>query len=196
MNSSLPDPLKPDSPLYKAVEGLAARWGWFVGMGVVMLVLGFIALGHVVTATLASVFFVGALMLVAGFSQLIHAWQVKGWQGFMFWTLSGILYGGAGVLALIRPEQGASLLTLLLGATLIGTGALRLWLWFNNRTQEGWQWMIWSGLLTLATGLMIAIGWPDNSVWVLGLILSIDLVFQGWTVLFIGLALKKRHQGK
>jgi uncharacterized membrane protein HdeD (DUF308 family) len=83
----------------------------------------------------------------------------------------------------------------LFGATLIGSGALRLWIWFNNRAQQGWQWLALSGAVTLLTGLLIAFGWPGNSVWVLGLILGIDLLIQGWTLLFIGLALRSRQSG-
>src|SRR3546814_7288652 len=74
----------------------------------------------------------------------------------------------SGVVAIVNPFAGAALPTLLLGATLIGAGAFRLWVWFNNRGQQGWGWLAFSGLITFATGLMIAIGWPANSLWILG----------------------------
>lgn len=181
--------------LAQALGQLSSRWGWFVAVGVLLVALGLFALGHVVAATLVSVVFVGAMMLVGGVLQLVHAWRLKGWQGFLFWTLSGLLYGAAGLLAIVRPETGASLLTLLFGATLIGTGCLRLWLWFGNRAQRGWQWLALSGLVTTVTGLLIAASWPGSSAWVLGLVLGIDLMFQGWMLLFLGLALRQRQSG-
>lgn len=179
-----------------ALASLGDRWGWFVALGAAMVVLGMVALGHVVAATLVSVLFIATLMVIGGIAQLIHAWRLKQMSGFVFWTLGGLLYLGAGLLALLRPETGASLLTLLFGATLIGSGALRLWIWFNNRAQRGWQWLALSGVVTLLVGLLIAFGWPGNSVWILGLILGVDLLIQGWTLLFIGFALRNRSPGK
>lgn len=180
--------------LVRALDKLGANWGWFVALGLLQLVLGIVALAHVFAATLVSVLFIGVLMLIGGVGQLIQAWRIKHWTGFLLWTLSGVLYLVAGALAIINPMLGASFLTLLFGATLIGTGALRLWIWFNNRAQRGWQWIAFSGLITLATGLLIAASWPDNSVWILGLLLGIDLLFHGWTLFFVGLTLRGRHK--
>lgn len=106
------------------------------------------------------------------------------------WTLSGVLYLGAGILAFARPMLGAALLTLLLGATLIGSGGFRLWVWFQNRAQPGWRWLAFSGAITLLAGLLIALGWPGNSVFILGFLLALDLVFQGVTLIMLGLALR------
>jgi len=190
--SDSPSPKSPPEQLTQALQELGTRWGWFVGLGLALLVLGTIGFIYVFAATLVSVIFIGALMLIGGIAQLIHAWRVKQIWGFLFWTASGLLYAAAGILALVNPLAGASLLTLLLGATLIAVGALRLWIWFNNRGQQGWQWLALSGVITLATGILIAAFWPGNSLWLLGLILAIDLVFQGWSSLLLGLALKKQ----
>lgn len=179
-----------------ALDKLSANWGWFMVLGVVQLVLGIIALGHVFAATLVSVLFIGVLMVIGGIGQLIQAWRIKHWAGFLIWTLGGVLYLVAGLIAIMNPVVGASVLTLLFGATLIGTGALRLWIWFNNRAQRGWQWIAFSGFLTVAVGLLIAANWPGNSAWILGLLLGIDLLFHGWTLFFVSLTLRDRHQGK
>lgn len=185
-------PLNPSPALSETLRALGARWGWFVGLGVVLLVLGLIAAVYVITATLVSVLYVGILMLIGGIGQLIHAWRIdKGWPGFLLWSLSGLLYVAAGILAIVHPLAGAAILTLLLGATLIAAGAFRLWVWFNNRGQPGWQWLAVSGVISLLAGLLIAAGWPENSLWILGLLLALDLAFQGWTLLFLGLALRK-----
>ncbi|HLU20661.1 MAG TPA: HdeD family acid-resistance protein [Pusillimonas sp.] len=184
--------LMPDR-LTQALDELGARWGWFVALGIVLLVLSIIAFVHVLAATLVSVIFIGVLMLIGGIGQLIHAWRVKQLAGFLFWTASGLLYAAAGIIALVNPITGAAMLTLLLGATLIAVGALRLWIWFNNRGQRGWQWLALSGVITLATGILVAVLWPGNSIWLLGLILAIDLLFQGWSALLLGLALRQRR---
>jgi len=168
-----------------------ARWGWFVALGVVLLGLGGLALAHVFVATLASVVFIGTLMVFAGVGQLVHAWRVKQAGGFILWSFSGLFYLAAGLFAVVFPVQGASMLTLLLGSMLIAVGALRTWLWFNHRGQRGWSWLGVSGVLTLLVGLLVAINWPGNSVWVLGLLLALDLLFQGWSALLLGLVLRQ-----
>ncbi|HEY9278832.1 MAG TPA: HdeD family acid-resistance protein [Eoetvoesiella sp.] len=175
------------------LDAVRAKWKWFLGLGLFLLIVGFAASYHVLTATLVSVIFVGTLMLFAGVGMLINAWRVKGWTSFLFWTISGILYLGAGLLAFYNPLTGAAVLTLLLGATLIGSGAFRLWIWFQNRAQPGWQWLALSGIVTLLAGLAIAAGWPGNSVWVLGLLLAIDLIFQGLMLMMLGMALRRQE---
>lgn len=182
---------RPDEVLSRSLAAVRAHWGWFVAIGIALMALGVLALYHVLAATLVSVIFIGTLMLIGAVGQLIHAWRVKTWSGFLLSSISGLLYAAAGIVAIVNPFAGAALLTLLLGATLIGVGAFRLWLWFNNRSQRGWGWVLLSALVTLAIGLLIAIGWPANSLMILGLLLGIDLLFQGSALLFTGLALQK-----
>lgn len=182
---------RPNEQITNSLSALRAHWGWFVAIGIVLVVLGAIALIHALAATLVSVIFIGTLMLIGAIGQLIQAWRVKNWRGFILWSISGLLYAVAGIVAIVNPFMGAALLTLLLGATLIGAGAFRLWVWFNNRGQQGWGWLAFSGLVTFATGLLIAIGWPANSLWILGLLLGFDLLFQGWSLLLAGIALRK-----
>lgn len=190
-----PPPSTPSAALRNALAdnlaALGARWGWFVGLGALLLLLGLVGAVYVLAFTLASVLFVGALMLAGGILHLIQAWSIKEWRGFLLWTISGVFYVAAGLLALYDPLAGAAALTLLLGAVLIASGALRLWLWFNNRAQPGWQWLALSGLITLVAGVLIAVGWPANSLWILGLLLVFDLVFQGMTLILLGLALRR-----
>ncbi|MGO3743360.1 HdeD family acid-resistance protein [Kerstersia sp.] len=178
------------APLVNALQSLQASWRWFITVGLLLLVLGLIASVHVLAATVFSVVFVGTLIVIAGVSQLVQAWRIKNWPGFLLWSFAGLLYTAAGVIAIINPITGAAALTLLLGATLIASGAMRLWLWFNNRSQQGWGWIATSGLITLLAGILIAAGWPANSLWLLGLLLALDLLFQGWTLLLLGLALR------
>src|SRR3546814_2227237 len=122
------DPLtglqRPRKQFHGLPSALRAYWGWFVVIGMALGVLGAIALVHVLAATLVSVIFVGTLMLIGAVGQLIQAWRVKNWGGFFVWSLSGLLYAAAGVVAIVNPFAGAALLTLLLGTKLIGAGAL------------------------------------------------------------------------
>ena len=97
------------------LEPLRAKSGWIVALGVIYVIAGIIALGSVVMATVASVFVVGIMMLVAGIAEVINAFQVKTWGRFLFWLLLGALYIIAGFVTFENPLLAAVLLTLILG---------------------------------------------------------------------------------
>jgi uncharacterized membrane protein HdeD (DUF308 family) len=167
-----------------------SKWGWFVALGVLLLLLGLFAFANLVTATIASVYIVGTVMIVAGFAQIINAFQVRRWGGFFFWLLSGLLYGAAGLITVYNPALAAATLTLLLAIALIASGLMRIWSSFQLRPGRGWSWMLASGALTTLVGIVFILGWPVNSLWLLGLFLAIDLIFQGISQILLGVALK------
>ncbi len=177
--------------LGSSISEVRSKWGWFVALGIAFLVLGAIAFFNVVTATVVSVFYVGMLMLIGAVMEIIHAFGVKSWGSFFWWLLSGIVYAIAGVIALVNPLLAAGVLTLLLAVALIAGGIFRIWVGMRARPTANWGWMVAGGVITLLAGLVIAIGWPVNSLWILGMFLAIDLIFQGWTFIAFGLALKR-----
>ena len=170
---------------------LRAKWGWIVGLGVVYVVVGFIALGSIVAATVASVLVVGVMMIIAGVAEVINAFQIKSWGKFLFWGLIGVLYIVAGLMAFDNPFLVATVLTLFLGAALIASGILRLILAFSMKRETPWIWVAVSAIISIVLGLLILAHWPINSVYILGLFLGIDLIMAGagW----IGMGLSLRH---
>lgn len=171
------------------VTPLRAKWGWIVALGFVYVIAGFIALGSVMIATVASVLVVGVMMIIAGIAELINAFQIKSWSKFLFWALLGVLYIVAGFVAFENPLLAAAVLTLLLGASLVASGVVRLFLAFNMKRERPWMWVAVSGVITLVLGLIILAHWPVNSVYILGLFLGIDLIVAGagWIGLGLGL---------
>src|SRR5262245_1229951 len=143
---------------------LRAKWGWIVALGVVYIVAGFVALGSVVMATVASVFVVGVMMIIAGVAELINAFQIKSWGKFLIWALLGVLYIVAGFVTFENPLFAAVLLTLALGASLVASGVVRLFLAFSMTRETPWTWVALSGVITLLLGLLILARWPVNSV--------------------------------
>ena len=169
---------------------IRAKWGWFVALGIVMLIVGTMALGNLLVATVVSVYLVGFMMLIAGGFEIAHSFGVKSWGGFFLWLLGGLLYAVAGIIAFNNPLLASSVLTLLLAASLIASGVARAWIGYKHWSHNGSGWIIAAALITVLCGIVIAIGWPTNSLWVLGMFLSIDLIFQGWTCIALGMALK------
>jgi uncharacterized membrane protein HdeD (DUF308 family) len=171
------------------VTPLRAKWGWIVALGVVYVIAGFIALGSVAMATVASVLVVGIMMIIAGVAELFNAFQIKSWGKFLIWGLLGLLYIVAGFVTFENPLFAAVLLTLVLGASLVASGIVRIFLAFNMKREMPWVLVALSGAITLLLGLLILARWPVNSVYILGLFLGIDLIMAGagWIGLGLGL---------
>lgn len=183
----------PGGGLLSGIEPLRAKWGWIVALGVLYTVAGFIALGSVMMATVASVFLVGAMMLIAGVAEVVSAFQMKSWGKFILWMLLGVLYIIAGFSAFENPLLAAAFLTLLLGAALVASGIMRIFLAFSMRAQTMWVWVLISGVVTLLLGVVILAHWPVSSLYILGLFLGIDLIFAGTSWISIGLGLRQRQ---
>jgi uncharacterized membrane protein HdeD (DUF308 family) len=174
------------------VEPLRAKCGWIVALGVVYLIAGLIALSSVALATVASVFVVGIMMLIAGVAEVINAFQVKTWGKFLFWVILGLLYIVAGFVTFENPLLAAAVLTLMLGAALVVSGIMRLILAFSMKQGMPWMLVALSAVITLLLGIIILAKWPVSSLYILGIFLGIDLVFAGVGWIFVGLGLKSR----
>jgi uncharacterized membrane protein HdeD (DUF308 family) len=170
---------------------LRAKWGWIVALGVVYVIAGFVALGSMMMATVASVLIVGVMMIIAGVAEIINSFQIKTWGKFLLWALLGVLYVVAGFITFDNPLFAAVLLTLLLGASLVASGVMRIILAFSMRAETPWIWVVLSGIITLLLGALILARWPVNSIYILGLFLGIDLVMAGACWIGLGFGLRR-----
>lgn len=174
------------APFQSELARAHSKWVWFVLLGLLFIVLGGLAIGNLLLATIVTVYYVGAFMIVAGVLQFVQSFRVTSWGGFAFWALSGLLYAGAGVVTFVNPLLASFFLTLLLALFTIASGVTRLWLGFRTKQEHGWGWIIASGVVTTIAGLIFLLGWPVNSLWLLGSVLAIDLIFQGCALVGLG----------
>lgn len=151
---------------------------WYIGLGVLLTVFGLVLLASLPFATLSAVFIFGVLMMVGGILHLLAAFKIFEGGFRWFWALFGILYLVAGYYAFSTPVKTAIVLTNVLAIILIIAGIIRIFNAILFRGLQGWGWTLFSGLLTLAAGVMILKS-PDAPFWVLGLFLAIDILFQG-----------------
>ena len=179
------------NPSAAGLEPLRAKCGWIIALGVIYSIAGFIALGSVMMATVATVYFVGIMMVIAGVAEVINAFQVKTWGRFFVWLLLGLLYIVAGIAAFENPLLAAAVLTLVLGFALIISGATRMALAFAMKGTAPWLWVLLSGVITVVLGVMIVAKWPVSSLYILGLFLGIDLIMAGASWIGIGLGLRR-----
>ena len=171
------------------VDQLRRRWGWFVGLGIVLVVLGTIAIGSSVIFTLASMVFLGWLMIIGGVLQTAHAFSCKERAGFFIDLLSGLLYSVAGFLIVVNPAATAMGLTLMIAILLIFGGIFRIVAAIAVRFHNG-IWLVLHGLVNLLLGTCILQEWPVSGLWVIGLFIGIDMLFSGWSLIMLGFAAK------
>src|SRR6202034_1780020 len=188
--STTSDSSRPYAPA-SGLEPLRAKSGWIIALGIIYAIAGFVALGSVVFATVVTVFVVGIMMLIAGAAEVINAFQIKSWGKFLIWALLGVLYIVAGFVTFENPLLAAVLLTLVLGASLVASGVMRIILAFSMKRETPSIWVALSGVITLLLGLLILARWPINSVYILGLFLGIDLVMAGAGWIGIGLGFRR-----
>lgn len=167
------------------------RWGWFAALGVLMILAGIVALLSVFMATVASVIWVGAMMVVSGLVEIVHGLQMKSWGRFFLWIIIGLLYVAAGVIAFVNPILASTVLTLMIGVGLIVAGVVRVVLSMQMRTGSAWAWVAFSGVVTLLLGAIIVLHWPVSSLYTLGIFLGVDLIIAGASWLGIGLGFRR-----
>lgn len=173
-----------------AIERLRHRWGWMVAFGVLVSLFGVAALILDVSATIASVYTIAIFIIIAGAAEIATGIGAKSWGRFFLWILGGLLYIVAGSFALANPLIAAYFLTLMLGAGLIATGGVRIYL----GTQLGKEVrgsVIFAGVLTLIIGILIVVGWPANTPFILGILLGVDLLF--WGLAWVSFGFRLRH---
>lgn len=170
---------------------LKDNWGWLLALGILSILLGTIGLGMSFGLTLASVILFGILLIVGGAFQLFDAFLCKGWKSTVWHVLIALLYVAAGMLMVVDPILTSATLTLFIAWMLIAVGVMRSVMAFQLRTAAGWFWPLLSGIVSIALGGMIIAQWPLSGLWVIGLFVALELIFNGWSYLFIALAARK-----
>jgi uncharacterized membrane protein HdeD (DUF308 family) len=174
-------------PLRSADFGVLERnWGWFLALGIGLLLLGLVALGTTLAVTVLSVMFFGMLLLVGGGLEVIHAFAARRWSGFLLQLLLGLLYLAAGGFMLTEPLAASVALTVVLGLSILATGVSRIALGVTMRGVPISRWVLVSGVLSLLLGGLILARWPASSLWVIGLFVALEMIANGCSWILLG----------
>jgi uncharacterized membrane protein HdeD (DUF308 family) len=170
---------------------LRKNWGWFLTLGIAMVILGMIALGATVATSIVSALLFGWLLIVGGILESLHSfWRERGWSGFFIDLLTGILYIVVGFMIVANPGVALATATLLIAFFLMFGGLFRILVSLTHRFPH-WGWLFLHGLINLLLGVAIWRRWPWDGFWVIGLFIGIDLVFNGWTLVMLGFSAKR-----
>jgi uncharacterized membrane protein HdeD (DUF308 family) len=164
---------------------------WSILCGVLLIVLGVLAVGSPVLAAVAVNAVIGWLIVLAGVVHLSLAFYAHKAGSVLWKLLVGIAYIFFGVYLIAHPALGVVSLTLVLASLFLVEGIFDVALFFQMRAIGGSGWILADGIITLALGLMIYLQWPSSSNWAIGTLVGVSLIVSGVTRLMLSLAVRK-----
>ncbi|MBA3953745.1 DUF308 domain-containing protein [Candidatus Dependentiae bacterium] len=173
-----------------AVQSIHRNWFIYFILGLLFTFIGFLGLIFVGTSTLASVIYLGAILVSIGALEAIRSFKL-GFSGNAFVHLiMSLLYGAVGIFMILKPEVNALTLTLVLGIGLTVVGVARTF-FAATHSLPNRNWLLFQGLVTIALGLIIWLQWPVSGTWALGTIISTDIILNGFV--WMKVALQARY---
>lgn len=173
-----------------ALAEMDQKWGWYFALGAFLTVLGVIACGMAITATLVTIAALGWIMLAAGAALILLSFLTGKWSGFLLALAAGVLVAITGIAMLNSPVSAAAAITLMVGTILMAAGIYRsaasIVMQFPN-----WAWSLISGIASFVLGAMLLNRWQTASLYFLGLYVGLDLIFHG--ISWIMFSLKVHH---
>lgn len=160
---------------------------WVAGiLAVLELVLGFILLGFPFLLGISAVWVAGVVLSVAGVVRLVQGIirRANRWWNM----LAASLYLLVGIFTVLMPALSMEWWTLLLGASIFTAGVLRMGATITLWNSEGRYWRLFNAVVSLVLGAMIIWEWPESSLWLIGTLLAVEMIFSGWTLMFLALA--------
>jgi len=159
-------------------------------VGILMLICGILAIGSPLVAGMSVTVIVGVMLLVGGIAQCFLAFQAGAFGEGMLIFIMGALTAVAGFFMFNQPLAGLASITIFLAAYFVVTGISELISAFQIRPADGWGLMLFNGIVTLLLGIMIWKQFPLSGAWAVGVLFGIKLVLGGWSLIFIGRAVR------
>jgi uncharacterized membrane protein HdeD (DUF308 family) len=169
------------------------HWKAFLFEGILLVILGLAAIIVPPLASLAVTIFLGWLFLISGIASLALTFWARQMPGFWWSLISAVLAIGVGLILLARPVQGILTLTIVVGAYFLAEGVTSIMYALEHRREmsERWSWMLFAGVLDILIAAMIIAGLPGSAEWAIGLLVGINLLFGGASLIGMALAASK-----
>ena len=174
---------------------ITEKRGWFIALGILLIVLGVVAIAFPVLMTITAKIFLGWMFLIGGVLQIIHAFSTRDWKGFLWNVLIGVLYVVVGAWLAFFPLTGVLTLTILIAILFVVEGVMKTMMGFNLGSDEGRLWVIVSGIAAIILGILLFVDLPGSALWAIGLLVGINFLFSGIAFLTIATGAHKEHGG-
>lgn len=153
--------------------------GWSIALGILLILCGLFAIAIPFIAGIAASVVFGWLILFGGVMHLVYAWSERGAGAVIWQILIGLAYLAAAFWLLTRPVAGLAALTVVLAFYIAVEGVLELIVFASVRRFRGSYWFLIDGIISLVVAGLIFWQWPFSSVWAIGTLLGISLLFSG-----------------
>lgn len=164
--------------------------GWVIVWGVLLIVAGIVAIVEPAVTAVATALLLAWLFVFSGVVELIYAFQQRAHDGLAWKVISGLALLALGVYMLVFPIASIATLALMIAAFLAASGFSSVLLAFQRRPRQGWGWVLFDGVLSIAIAIMIASGWPQNSIDFVGILVGFCLISGGIWRIVLGRALR------
>jgi uncharacterized membrane protein HdeD (DUF308 family) len=171
---------------------MRSHWLWFLLLGVLLVATGTAAIvvpPATVGTTFAVTIFFGILLMIAGAATIVSAFWIGEWSGFLIHLLVGILYVACGFVVTENPVVSVVMMTIFIAVSFIVLGTFRIIAALRLRYPQ-WGWALLNGVITMLAGVIVFRNLPKDAFWVIGLLVGLELLFNGWTWIMLALALR------
>lgn len=181
---------------YEVREAIRRHWVLFLIQGLIMIVLGVIAIGEPLVASVAVALFAGWLFLFSGVVGLAGAFTAQRVPGYWWALISALLCIVLGIYLIWRPLAGVLTLTLAVAIYFGAQGITQIIVAIQQRGMlPSWGWVVFGGVVNILLAAIIISGWPGTAEWTLGLLFGINLLMWGVSLVMTALACRALHEG-
>jgi len=160
------------------LDQVRRSWGWFLACGILLTILGVVCIGKAQTATTFSILALGWVLMISGIVWLVNSFYAFSWHGFFLYLLNSLIRGATGYLLIKHPDAGAQGVTMVLAGLFIVGGLFR-GIGASVIQFPRWGWTAFSGFVSFALGIYLLSTWPAASTYFVGVVIGVDLIFDG-----------------
>jgi uncharacterized membrane protein HdeD (DUF308 family) len=174
------------------LQHMKKQWFWFLLLGILLAVGGTAAIivpMATAATSLVAVIVIGLVLMVSGVGMAIGSVWAGKWSGMLLHLLVGVLYVIVGFLIIDRPVAAQVVFTLYIALFFILVGSYRIIASLAVRFPQ-WGWALLNGVVTLLAGIVIYKHFPQSALWVIGLLVGLEMLFNGWTWIMLALGLR------
>jgi uncharacterized membrane protein HdeD (DUF308 family) len=184
------------SDLFMAgIDELEKSWGWFLALGMLLMILGVACVGMARTATTVSILIFGWILVLSGLVWFLSVFLARGWGGFFLYLLNAIICGATGYLLLTHPNAGAAAITMMLALLFIVGGIFRTTVASLIQFPR-WRWTLFSGVVAVILGIVLLANWPAASTFFIGMAIGINLILDGSALMGFAGAIRSLYRAQ
>jgi uncharacterized membrane protein HdeD (DUF308 family) len=177
------------------MERMQKHWWLFLLLGFLLVLGGIVAIAYPFVSSVGAVLVIGVVLIVSGIFTIIGAFWAGKWSALLLQLLVGVLYVMAGMAIRDAPVESTALLTMFIAAFFIVVGVFRIIVSLLERFPQ-WGWALLNGVITLLAGVIIYDSFPASALWVIGLLVGLELLFNGWTWIMLSAVIRNLPEGK